>query len=82
MLETAIRSYRMKSSWSAEVILELLLDFWTPHRVMSIKIEIVLHHGVIAIYNFELDITTGQLLTEATLIWEGWDKRFTEGPHV
>ena len=34
------------------------------------------------IYNTEIDIKTGAVLTEPKVIWTGWDKRFTEGPHV
>lgn len=34
------------------------------------------------IFNFEIDITTGKMLTEPAVIWNGWAGRFTEGPHV
>ncbi|KAJ5795356.1 Concanavalin A-like lectin/glucanase subgroup [Penicillium paradoxum] len=34
------------------------------------------------IYNFEIDIETGTKITEPALIWEGWEKGYTEGPHV
>lgn len=34
------------------------------------------------IFNFEIDIITGKLLTEPALIWNGWAGSFTEGPHV
>lgn len=34
------------------------------------------------IFNFEIDITTGKMLTEPALIWNGWAGNFTEGPHV
>ncbi|GLI79776.1 hypothetical protein PoHVEF18_008117 [Penicillium ochrochloron] len=34
------------------------------------------------IFNFEIDITTGTMLTEPALIWNGWAGSFTEGPHV
>jgi beta-xylosidase len=33
------------------------------------------------IYNFEIDLSTGETGAQK-LIWAGWDKRFTEGPHV
>ncbi|KAH8669178.1 glycosyl hydrolase [Xylariales sp. PMI_506] len=34
------------------------------------------------IHNFEIDVNTGKMLTEPKVIWEGWDKRWTEGPHL
>ncbi|KAJ5775010.1 Concanavalin A-like lectin/glucanase subgroup [Penicillium nucicola] len=34
------------------------------------------------IYNFEINITTGEMISEPTLIWEGWKKGYTEGPHI
>ncbi|KAM5343623.1 hypothetical protein ACJ41O_012160 [Fusarium nematophilum] len=34
------------------------------------------------IWQFEIDIRTAQLVTAPHLLWEGWDCRFTEGPHV
>lgn len=34
------------------------------------------------IWQFEIDIETAQPLTTPKLLWEGWDRRFTEGPHV
>ncbi len=34
------------------------------------------------IFNFEIDITNGKLLTEPALIWSGWAGIDTEGPHV
>ncbi|KAH8883238.1 putative xylanase 35 [Thozetella sp. PMI_491] len=34
------------------------------------------------IYNFEIDLATGTMVTEPRLIWTGWDKRWTEGPHI
>lgn len=34
------------------------------------------------IYNMEVDLRSGEILTEPKLIWAGWDKRFTEGPHI
>lgn len=34
------------------------------------------------IYNMEIDIDTGKKIVEPTLIWEGWKKGYTEGPHV
>ncbi|KAJ5263162.1 Concanavalin A-like lectin/glucanase subgroup [Penicillium angulare] len=34
------------------------------------------------IYNMELDIKTGKVLTEPSLIWRGWARGYTEGPHL
>ncbi|KAJ5366050.1 Concanavalin A-like lectin/glucanase subgroup [Penicillium concentricum] len=34
------------------------------------------------IYNSEIDITTGKRIVEPTLIWTGWKKGYTEGPHI
>ncbi|KAI0021462.1 putative xylanase 35 [Xylariomycetidae sp. FL0641] len=34
------------------------------------------------IYNLQIDVETGRILDGPKLIWEGWDRRFTEGPHV
>ncbi|KAJ5101209.1 Concanavalin A-like lectin/glucanase subgroup [Penicillium angulare] len=34
------------------------------------------------IYNMELDIKTGKVLTEPSLIWKGWTRGYTEGPHI
>jgi beta-xylosidase len=34
------------------------------------------------IYNFEADLASGKVLGEQKLIWTGWDKRFTESPHI
>ncbi|CAG8138310.1 unnamed protein product [Penicillium olsonii] len=34
------------------------------------------------IYNMEIDIETGRVIREPTLIFEGWKRGFTEGPHV
>ncbi|OQD95991.1 hypothetical protein PENVUL_c099G06266 [Penicillium vulpinum] len=34
------------------------------------------------IYNSEIDITTGARIVEPTLIWKGWKKGYTEGPHI
>jgi beta-xylosidase len=34
------------------------------------------------IYNLEIDIETGKMITEPTLIWKGWKKGYTEGPHI
>ncbi|KAM0327931.1 hypothetical protein ACHAQA_005330 [Verticillium albo-atrum] len=34
------------------------------------------------IWQFQIDIKTAQPLTAPSLLWEGWDRRFTEGPHV
>ncbi|KAJ5150334.1 Concanavalin A-like lectin/glucanase subgroup [Penicillium canariense] len=34
------------------------------------------------IFNFEVDIATGKMLTEPALIWNGWARSYTEGPHV
>jgi beta-xylosidase len=34
------------------------------------------------IYNLEIDIATANMITEPTLIWEGWKKGYTEGPHI
>ncbi|KAJ5197698.1 Concanavalin A-like lectin/glucanase subgroup [Penicillium cf. viridicatum] len=34
------------------------------------------------IYNGEIDITTGAMIVEPTLIWKGCKKGYTEGPHV
>lgn len=34
------------------------------------------------IYNLEINIETGIQLVEPTLIWTGWKKGYTEGPHV
>jgi beta-xylosidase len=34
------------------------------------------------IYNIEIDIDTGKWITEPRLIWNGWKKEYTEGPHV
>ncbi|KAJ6131700.1 Concanavalin A-like lectin/glucanase subgroup [Penicillium samsonianum] len=34
------------------------------------------------IYNIEVDITTGTMIVEPTLIWKGWKKGYTEGPHI
>lgn len=34
------------------------------------------------IYNLQIDLPSGKVLSEPKLIWEGWDKRATEGPHV
>lgn len=34
------------------------------------------------IWQFEIDIETAQPLAAPKLLWEGWDRRFTEGPHV
>lgn len=31
---------------------------------------------------FEIDLSTGKLLTEHTPIWAGWDKTYTEGSHI
>lgn len=31
---------------------------------------------------FEIDLNTGKSLTKHLPIWSGWDKRFTEGPHI
>ena len=34
------------------------------------------------IYNIEIDIESGKIITEPTLIWKGWNKGYTEGPHI
>lgn len=34
------------------------------------------------IYNMEIDIESGTLITQPTLIWKGWKMGFTEGPHI
>lgn len=34
------------------------------------------------IWQFEIDTKTAQPLTTPQLLWKGWDRRFTEGPHV
>lgn len=34
------------------------------------------------IYNGEIDITTGVMIVEPTLIWKGCKKGYTEGPHI
>jgi beta-xylosidase len=34
------------------------------------------------IYNMEMDLQTGEMLTEPKMVWAGWDKRYTEGPHL
>ncbi|KAJ5924934.1 Concanavalin A-like lectin/glucanase subgroup [Penicillium verhagenii] len=34
------------------------------------------------IFNFEINIDTGEMLTDPILIWKGWAKKYTEGPHV
>ncbi|KAJ5688841.1 Concanavalin A-like lectin/glucanase subgroup [Penicillium macrosclerotiorum] len=34
------------------------------------------------IFNLEIDIETGKILTEPALIWTGWAKKYTEGPHI
>jgi len=34
------------------------------------------------IYNMEVDLVTGEMATAPKLVWEGWDKRYTEGPHI
>lgn len=34
------------------------------------------------IWQFEMDVKTAQQLGAPTLLWEGWDRRFTEGPHI
>ncbi|CAI7589872.1 Concanavalin A-like lectin/glucanase subgroup [Penicillium crustosum] len=34
------------------------------------------------IYNGEIDITTGGMIVEPTLIWKGCKKGYTEGPHI
>jgi beta-xylosidase len=34
------------------------------------------------IYNMEVNLKTGEMLTEPKMIWAGWDKRYTEGPHI
>ena len=34
------------------------------------------------IFNFEIDIETGHMLTEPALIWKGWAHKYTEGPHI
>ncbi|KAI1334732.1 putative xylanase 35 [Xylariaceae sp. FL0016] len=34
------------------------------------------------IYNLEIDVNTGKILDGPKLIWEGWDQRYTEGPHI
>lgn len=34
------------------------------------------------IYNVEIDIETGKMITEPALIWEGWKRGYTEGPHI
>jgi beta-xylosidase len=34
------------------------------------------------IWNMEIDLDTGAMVTEAKMIWDGWDSRWTEGPHV
>ncbi|KAH6688326.1 putative xylosidase/arabinosidase [Plectosphaerella plurivora] len=34
------------------------------------------------IWQFEIDPNTAQQLSPPKLLWEGWDRRFTEGPHI
>lgn len=34
------------------------------------------------IWQLEFDLTVGQAVTAPTLLWDGWDGRFTEGPHI
>ncbi|KAJ5088957.1 Concanavalin A-like lectin/glucanase subgroup [Penicillium argentinense] len=34
------------------------------------------------IFNMEIDITRGQVLAGPSLIWKGWSRSYTEGPHV
>ncbi|KGO74456.1 Glycoside hydrolase, family 43 [Penicillium italicum] len=34
------------------------------------------------IYNGEINIKTGAMIVEPTLIWKGWKKGYTEGPHI
>ncbi|KAJ5575492.1 Concanavalin A-like lectin/glucanase subgroup [Penicillium sp. DV-2018c] len=34
------------------------------------------------IYNLEIDLQTGKIIAEPALIWKGWNKNYTEGPHI
>lgn len=34
------------------------------------------------IWQFEIDLKTVVSITPPTLLWDGWDRRFTEGPHI
>ncbi|CAG8944229.1 unnamed protein product [Penicillium salamii] len=34
------------------------------------------------IFNMEIDIESGKIVKEPTLIWKGWKRGFTEGPHI
>ncbi|KAJ5346084.1 Concanavalin A-like lectin/glucanase subgroup [Penicillium brevicompactum] len=34
------------------------------------------------IFNMEIDLDSGTVITQPTLIWQGWRRGFTEGPHI
>jgi beta-xylosidase len=34
------------------------------------------------IYNLEIDLRVGKMVVEPALIWKGWKKGYTEGPHI
>ncbi|KAJ5146579.1 uncharacterized protein N7515_001143 [Penicillium bovifimosum] len=34
------------------------------------------------IYNLEIDLLAGRMVAEPALIWTGWKKGYTEGPHI
>lgn len=39
-------------------------------------------HPACTIKQFEINISTGKQLTEQKVIWDGWSKKVSEGPHV
>ncbi|KAM5386651.1 hypothetical protein ACJZ2D_000614 [Fusarium nematophilum] len=51
------------------------------HKARRAYVQVCAHPRG-GIWQFEIDIRTAQLVTAPHLLWEGWDCRFTEGPHV